>query len=572
MNLSNIYKIAYNGAEPFEEPNKKSGPFFFAAFIMGLLEEQENDNNEISFLDYYCYMLNETGLTLNDFEYALNKMVRHSEKYSYAIDLLLYHNCCENKLFDNFNKVRNIMPNFVNQRIKLEEANNIDEDHLSYSKLFLGLRSKEELCMVLDCDYNKQNKNFISTHQGKIFVKKIEAFYNLNDIQNDYINLLKQFIQKEKLTPSKIRAVVTKMLNECTSSKINYAREILKRTVKTKTLNKTRTVNGVTIKEQDNSEVSWKNVVKLPEFVIGQEDATKKVSEKLLASYIGFQSENQPVASFLLTGPTGVGKTETAKAVANLCFDDKLYVVDMTTFKSEADVSRLLGASPQYVGYGDTNSFCEFLEENPNCVLVFDEIDKCHKSCLDLLMRMLDEGEFINAKGKVVSLRNAVIFCTTNLTEYVEQDETNNENSQKAVEQKLTSKQGLRKEIVGRFHEVIEYKKLSKEACKTIAKKYFLDKLIKNFEQKNQKRGIKLDYTTSLLDKIVEDANTDLFGARDLKKSIQANFINPITKYIVENEPTNTCLLCSPKEVIDVEKNKTQSTEKNTHKENDWTK
>ena len=153
-------------------------------------------------------------------------------------------------------------------------------------------------------------------------------------------------------------------------------------------------------------------------------------------------------------------------------------------------------------------------------------------------MRMLDEGEFINARGKTISLKDAVIFCTTNLTEYVE-------NEDQSYLEKLTDRQdGLRKEIVGRFQEVVEYKHLTKAACKQIAKR-FVQKQIDVFNNNNASNALFLEYTDDLLEKIVKEANSDLFGARDIKKSIQANLIAPVAKYVLTYKPKQQKIVVS---------------------------
>lgn len=413
------------------------------------------------------------------------------------------------------------------------ELKNINEENFSYSKLLLGLSDEKFFTEVLS--ENLKDKNLEYGTKGKVFLKFIESFFKLPDMQNDHYNLVKQIVKETKLKPAKVYDIMQKMLDSCTSYKVQVAQDLYKKTPKYKTINKRTLSNGVEVKGDSLENEDWYKISELDKYVIGQDEAVKKVMEKIMGSYVGFQSEKEPVATFLLTGPTGVGKTETAKAVANLCFDKNIFVVDMTTFKNDADISRLLGGSPNYVGYGDPNAFCDFVAENPKCVLLFDEIDKASKGCLDLLMRMIDEGEFINAKGNVVSLRDAVIMCTTNLTEYV-QDKTS------ILEEKITNTDGLRKEIVVRFSEVIEYKQLSKEACKQIAEKFFLVNNIENFERRNQNKFLKLEYSQSLLDKIVDDANYSLFGARDLKKSIQRNFISPVSKYVIKNNPQNQTL------------------------------
>lgn len=532
MNLNLVYKTAYNNGAPFEEERRSKSDFSMAILIAGMIDELEEKKEEISFIGLFLCYLNNVGLNLNDLEYSVEQLKKWESFGKYEWDKIIYQNFSENKLYEGLNKAKKAMPNFFKDMLP-SEAKNINEDYMSYSKLLLGLSDDKFFTEVLST--NLKDKNLEYGTKGKVFLKFIDSFLKLPDIQNDYSNLVSQIVKDTKLKPAKVYDVMQKMLDGCTSYKIQVAKELYKRTPKYKTINKRTFSNGVEVKGDVLENEDWHKISDLGKYVIGQDEAVEKVSEKIMGSYVGFQSEKEPVATFLLTGPTGVGKTETAKAVANLCFDKNIFVVDMTTFKNDADISRLLGGSPNYVGYGDPNAFCDFVAEHPKCVLLFDEIDKASKGCLDLLMRMIDEGEFINAKGNVVSLRDAVIMCTTNLTEYVE-DKTS------IVEEKITHTDGLRKEIVGRFSEVVEYKQLTKEACKQIAKQFFLASNIENFERRNQDKFLKLEYSPDLLDKIVDDANYSLFGARDLKKSIQRNFISPVSKYIISHNPQNQTL------------------------------
>ena len=532
MNLNLVYKTAYKYGEPFEEEYRSKCDFFMGTLIAGIVDELSERKEEISFIGLFLCYLNNAGLDLNDLEYSVEQLKKRERYKDYAWDKIIYLNFSENKLFDDINKAKKAMPKFFKD-ILPTEAKNINEESLSYSKLLLGLAEEDFFTEVLS--ENLKGKNLENGSKGKVFLKFIDSFLKLADKQNDHYNLVSQIVKGTKLKPAKIYEVMQKMLDGYTSSRAQVAQELYKRTPKYKTINKRTLSNGVEVKGDSLENEDWYKISDLGQYVIGQDEAVNKVIEKLMGAYVGFQSEKEPVATFLLTGPTGVGKTETAKAVANLCFDKNLFVVDMTTFKNDADISRLLGGSPNYVGYGDPNAFCDFVAEHPKCVLLFDEIDKASKGCLDLLMRMIDEGEFINARGNVVSLRDAVIICTTNLTEYV-QDKTSK------VEEKITNTDGLRKEIVGRFSEVIEYQQLTKEACKQIAKKFFLASNIENFERRNQNKFLKLEYSPALLDKIVDDANYSLFGARDLKKSIQKNFIAPISQYVVKHNPQNQTL------------------------------
>lgn len=533
MNLSLVYKTAYKYGEPFEEEKRSKADFVMSTIVAGMIEELSERKEEISFIGLFLCYLNNAGLDLNDLECSLEQLKDWENFGKYGWDKVLYKNFCENKLFENINKAKKVLPKFFEDLLPSNTIN-LNEDNLTYSKCLLGLSEKIHFTQVLS--ENLKGKKIEHTTKGKVYLKFIESFMSLPDVQNDYLRRVEQIVKETKLKPAKVYDVMQKMLDGCTSHKIQIAQNIYQSTPKYKTINKRVLSNGVEVKGDSLENEDWYKITELPNMVIGQDEAVNKVVEKIMGAYVGFQSEKEPVATFLLTGPTGVGKTETAKAVANLCYQGNIFVVDMTTFKSDADISRLLGGSPNYVGYGDPNAFCDFVAEHPKCVLLFDEIDKASKGCLDLLMRMIDEGEFINAKGTVVSLRDAVIICTTNLTEYV-QDKTSK------VEEKITNQDGLRKEIVGRFSEVIEYKMLTKDACKQIAEKFFLSKSIENFETRNQNKGLILKYAPELLDKIVDDANYELLGARDLKKSIQKNFISPVSKYIVKNNPQNQTLI-----------------------------
>lgn len=554
MNLNLIYKTAFKYGEPFEEEKRSTIDFSMGTIIAGVVDELSEKKEEISFIGLLLYYLNFVGLNLNDLEYSLEQLKKKETNKKYALDQTIYLNFSENKLFEDINKAKKVMPKFFKNILPpSEETRNLNEENMSYSKLLLAVFDVEFFTIVLS--ENLKYKDFENDKKGKAFLKFIEAFSKLPDVQNDHYNLVGKIVKETKLKPANVHEIMQKMLDSCVSSKVQIAQELYKNTPKYKTINKRTLSNGVEVKGDALENEDWYKISDLGKYVIGQDEAVKKVMEKIIGSYVGFQSEKEPVATFLLTGPTGVGKTETAKAVANLCFDKNIFVVDMTTFKNDADISRLLGGSPNYVGYGDPNSFCDFVIEHPKCVLLFDEIDKASKGCLDLLMRMIDEGEFINAKGNVVSLRDAVIICTTNLTEYV-QDKTSQ------VEEKITKLDGLRKEIVGRFSEVVEYKQLTKEACKQIAEKFFLASNIENFERRNQNKFLKLEYGQALLDKIVDDANYSLFGARDLKKSIQKNFISPVSKYIIRHNPQNQTLYVGIDGVKIIENSSQQSSTK----------
>lgn len=295
--------------------------------------------------------------------------------------------------------------------------------------------------------------------------------------------------------------------------------------------------------EQDNIDDNKLNVIKpfrvtkqqcdqFKSQIIGQRQAVNTIVDKLTSVACGFITPDKPIASVLLNGPTGVGKTETAKAISSIFFDNKMYTVDMSTFKHEADLSRLTGSAPGYVGYDDPNGFIDFCMENPRSVLLFDEIDKCAPSCLSFLLRVLDEGKFTTARGEVVDLSKAMIIATTNQKANISANSAN-KNLDEMTSRTGESGSPFVKELLGRFDNLLEYSELTNDDLKLILEQK-LNVKKQNFEQQNNGM-IVLGWTDNLLDEIMRDSKAKLTGARALHSSIDKVFIRPISKYIVEN-------------------------------------
>lgn len=265
--------------------------------------------------------------------------------------------------------------------------------------------------------------------------------------------------------------------------------------------------------------------------IIGQNNAVDSIIDKLTSVACGFVTPEKPIATMLLNGPTGVGKTQTAKAISNVFFDSKMYTVDMSTFKNEADLTRLTGSSPGYIGYDDRNAFIDFCMDNPRSVLLFDEIDKCAPSCLSFLLRVLDEGKFTTSKGEVVDLSKAVVIATTNQQVSIDQNSANHNLNE------MTSRSGevgspFVKELLGRFDSLLEYSELTGEDIKEILKQKLVIKK-QNFEEQNGGK-LTVDWTNNLLNEIVNDSRTKATGARSLNSGIDRIFVRPISKYVVE--------------------------------------
>lgn len=535
LTLKQLYEISYGVSEPFVEW-KNPGYFVSTNMLAYLVRKKIEDNNQIGVIDIFSYMLYEKGLDLDDLEYCFESLMQKSDTQSF--DNTLYKVCSNDKMFDKTRLALQKLPDYLIKKIGLDKNDyNSGEPvtHLSYNTqdVLFSFVSKERYANVFKRQYNLKEYNDDMSHRlivKDFFDELFDCYKNKKSIKA----FCDRWIMRFDLTISKIKQVRNEFVESSIPDIVYQIQDLL-------TSKNQEAVDIV----NDEQLFKPEKIANLDKMVVGQEKAMGKIKNRLLAANVGFKQEGQPIASFLLTGPTGVGKTETAKAVADACFDGKIYVVDMSTFKNSIDVSRLTGGSPNYVGYNDKNNFCEFVKENPNSVILFDELEKAHPDCTDVVMRILDEGQFINAKGETYNFENTVIICTTNLTQNKKTTRLGFATSQEeTTEELVTGDTGFKKEIIGRFSDVIEYERLQKEACTEIAKK-FINACIKNFEKYN-KRNIKLKYSEELVEQITYKANTQLLGARDLKKTIQSEFINVVSTYISQNDSKDVILTVTP--------------------------
>ena len=271
----------------------------------------------------------------------------------------------------------------------------------------------------------------------------------------------------------------------------------------------------------------------LHERVIGQNEAVEKVSEAILRSRAGIQDPNRPIGSFLFLGPTGVGKTELAKALAQALFDDEHNIVriDMTEYMEKYSVSRLIGAPPGYVGYDEGGQLTEAVRRKPYSVVLFDEIEKAHPDVFNILLQVLDDGRITDSQGRTVDFKNTIIILTSNLgSSYILEGITeNNEISAEAKEkvEKLLKSQ-FRPEFLNRLDEIVFYKPLAKSEIKNI-----VDLMIKDLSKRLADKQIKVEITDSAKNYIIESGYDPVYGARPLKRFIQSKVETLIAKAIV---------------------------------------
>ena len=278
--------------------------------------------------------------------------------------------------------------------------------------------------------------------------------------------------------------------------------------------------------------------------VIGQDEAVTKVSEAILRSRAGIANPNRPIGSFLFLGPTGVGKTELAKALAQALFDDERNMVriDMTEYMEKFSVSRLIGAPPGYVGYEEGGQLTEAVRRKPYSVVLFDEVEKAHPDVFNILLQVLDDGRITDSQGRTVDFKNTVIILTSNLGSDIilndlEQRRANgsNELSEEAkhqIDQLLKSK--FRPEFLNRLDEIVYYKSLTKDEMRRI-----VDLQLQDLRKRmDEGKHLKLEVTTAAKDFIIDSAYDSVYGARPIKRFIQSRVETLIAKAIIQGSYT----------------------------------
>ncbi len=271
--------------------------------------------------------------------------------------------------------------------------------------------------------------------------------------------------------------------------------------------------------------------------VVGQDEAVKKVSDAILRSRAGISDPKRPIGSFLFLGPTGVGKTELAKTLAEALFDDEksLIRIDMSEYMEKFSVSRLIGAPPGYVGYDEGGQLTEAVRRKPYSVILFDEVEKAHPDVFNILLQVLDDGRITDSQGRTVDFKNTVIILTSNLgsdiiLDGIENDGEISENAKENVSQLL--KQSFRPEFLNRLDEIVFYKPLTKENIYAISKLQ-----IKELEKRLNEKQLALRVTDKAAQYLTENGYDPIYGARPLKRFIQSSLETITAKLIIGTNP-----------------------------------
>ncbi len=275
--------------------------------------------------------------------------------------------------------------------------------------------------------------------------------------------------------------------------------------------------------------------------IVGQDEAVRKISDTVKRSRAGISDPQRPIGSFMFLGPTGVGKTELTKALAEFMFDDEraLIRVDMSEFMEKHSVSKLIGAPPGYVGFDEGGTFTEMIRHRPYSVILFDEIEKAHPEVFNILLQVLDNGRLTDAKGRLINFKNTIIILTSNVgAQYIDKMQTigfskGEQESYEGVKDKVldTLKDHFRPEFLNRLDDIIVFDVLARESIKDIVN-IQVDLVKKRLADKE----IELVVSDKVLEELAREGYNPQYGARPLKRLIQTKILNPVATMMIGNK------------------------------------
>ena len=282
----------------------------------------------------------------------------------------------------------------------------------------------------------------------------------------------------------------------------------------------------------------------LHERVIGQDEAVETVTDAILRSRAGIQDPNRPIGSFLFLGPTGVGKTELAKSLAQALFDDERNIVriDMTEYMEKYSVSRLIGAPPGYVGSEEGGQLTEAVRRKPYSVVLFDEVEKAHPDVFNVLLQVLDDGRITDSQGRTVDFKNTIIILTSNIgSNYILDGITSDGNISEEAKQQVSAilKQQFRPEFLNRLDEIVFYKPLTKTEISSV-----VDLMVKDLQKRLADKQLRAELTPAAKDYIVDTGYDPIYGARPLRRFLQSKVETLIARKIIADDiAPDTCLV-----------------------------
>ena len=266
----------------------------------------------------------------------------------------------------------------------------------------------------------------------------------------------------------------------------------------------------------------------LKERVLGQSEALEKVSDAIIRSRAGIKDPQKPIGSFLFLGPTGVGKTEVARALAENLFSDEHQMVriDMSEYMEKHSVSRLVGAPPGYVGYDEGGQLTEAVRRKPYSIVLLDEVEKAHPDVFNILLQVLDDGRITDSKGRTVDFKNTIIIMTSNIGSEYLLEQGNTEETQTLIDGLLH--QHFRPEFLNRIDDIVIFSPLGKDLVDEI-----IDKFVRDIEARLIEQQVKIQLTQAAKDKIALDGFDERYGARPIKRYIQKHIETLLAKEII---------------------------------------
>jgi ATP-dependent Clp protease ATP-binding subunit ClpB len=273
---------------------------------------------------------------------------------------------------------------------------------------------------------------------------------------------------------------------------------------------------------------------RLHQRVVGQDEAIQAVANAMRRARAGLQDPNRPLGSFVFLGPTGVGKTELARALAEFLFDSEqaMIRVDMSEYQEKHTVSRLIGAPPGYVGYDEAGQLTEAARRRPYSVVLFDEIEKAHPEVLNVLLQLLDDGRLTDGKGRTVDFKNTVVIMTSNLGSAFLADRGERAMDEGARRQVMEAlREHFRPEFINRIDEIIIFHPLSREQMKAI-----IEIQLRNLTRRLEERKIHVTLTDTAKEWLVREGYDPAYGARPLKRAIQRHVLDPLAMRVLDGE------------------------------------
>jgi ATP-dependent Clp protease ATP-binding subunit ClpB len=271
---------------------------------------------------------------------------------------------------------------------------------------------------------------------------------------------------------------------------------------------------------------------KLKERVVGQDEAVSAVANAIRRSRSGLSDPNRPLGSFLFVGPTGVGKTELAKALAGYLFDDEKMMIriDMSEYMEKHSVARLIGAPPGYVGYDEGGQLTEAVRRRPYSVVLFDEVEKAHADVFNVLLQVLDDGRLTDSQGRVVDFKNTVLIMTSNIaSQRIMEVVTKDEDLKNALQKEL--RQFFRPEFLNRIDDIVIFHRLAEDQLEAI-----VDIQLEALRNRLADKKIKLEMSKGALTDLAERGYDPVYGARPLKRLIQHELVDPMALKLLDGE------------------------------------